>query len=163
MATFDELTDLILEKDDPTIASLPRDDLDFLVEDGDLAIVQGINVIKDALIRRLRTPLGQYGVLIGGYDDEGQKVIIRHGVGYGSDAGRMISEPLTNTWIRSFVELITATLGEEDRIRLVDVDVDIYDPARGMVRFTIKYEIADSGDVENLTLETAPGILIVGG
>lgn len=161
---IDDLADIRIEQEDPTIAALPREDLDLMVEDGDLAVLTGADVVQAALIRRLRTPLGSYGILIGSLDDQGYWAITRMGTSYGSDMGRMISEPLTNAWIRSFISLITATLSSDTRIRLANIDVDIFDPSRGMVRFIIEYEIVDDGAAGTLTLETSPGTFsVVGG
>lgn len=164
MATVDELeqaladlADLVIEPDSDTISVVPREDLDLLIEDGDLAVASGPRVIAAALVRRLRTPLGFYALLIGTFDEDGNKIILRSGATYGSNAGRMLSEPLTNDWIRGFVQLLTEALSEESRIRLVDIDVDIFDPSRGQVSFLVNYEIVGTGTVDSLTLETEPG------
>ena len=76
MADLSSLFDLALEVEDPTIATLPREDLDLATADGDLALLTGAEVIKAAVIRRLRTPLGMYAILIAGYDASGNLVNI---------------------------------------------------------------------------------------
>lgn len=155
------LGDLTMETELAVISSLPREDLDLEVVNGDLAVSVGAAAARNALIRRLRTPLGTYTALYSSYqsseDPDSPLVIIQDGATYGSVLGRLVSEPLTNDWIRSFVNTLADAVSLDKNIILENIELGFFDPTTGRIEFVIKYYVKGMDDPQSLTVGSGNG------
>lgn len=151
---LDPFSDLLLQKDTRIIASVPIEDIDFDVQDGDLAIVSDGDNIKESLIRRLRTPLGAYQLMVFSYNEDGILTNLFYDSSYGSTLHTFISEPLTRNWIKTFTDTVTSVVSEDTRVSILDVNLDIVDLSKGMVRLSISYEINSTNLQEVITINS---------
>jgi hypothetical protein len=149
----DEAIDLTLEKQNSISSLLPNEDLDLMVKDGDLDLAVGVTCIKESIMRRLLTPLGFNGILVGGFDSSGNKVVNRINYDYGSKLGQQLSEPITADWIRAFIAILTDTIKEEPLVSLSDIQVDSIDPSTGTVNFIVNYDIPANGSIDTLSIQ----------
>jgi phage baseplate assembly protein W len=157
------LSDLVMEEDRINIiGAVPREDLDLEVENGDLKLITGIDNLKRSLVRRLKTALGSYGMLAGGLSSSGAKTVTLIGETYGTRLGDLMSEPITNDWIRHVLDTLQSALVQEERIRVVNVGLTIADLVLGRVRFDIDYRIIGAETEDNLGIETSSEGFVVG-
>jgi len=138
---LDPFSDLLLQKDNRIIASIPVDEIDFDIKDGDLALASNEINVKESLIRRLRTPLGAYQALVVTYTEAGSKNWVYYDSTYGSMLHTFISEPLTNHWVKNFTDTVVRVISEDTRISVTDINLDIVDISRGKINLSITYEI----------------------
>jgi hypothetical protein len=153
--------DLTMETELAIISGVPREDLDLEVENGDLKVSVGPVAVRNALVRRLRTPLGAYTALYSSYKDSqdpnSPKIIVSTGSEYGSVLGKLVSEPLTNDWIRSFVNTLADAVNLDKNVTLENIELGFFDPTTGRIEFVIRYYIKGLDEAQSLAVGSANG------
>lgn len=157
----DEITvgfDLSLSQNVGAISAAGSDDADLLVgSGGDLVLVGDIDNLHRSLVRRLATPLGALGLIVGTLDGRGDRSIKYLAQDYGTTLARLLSEPLDAGWIRSAISTIHQTLEGEIRIRVLDVGLGKLDPANGFVNFTVNYRLLSTEEERTLNVDVVRG------
>ncbi len=105
---------------------------DICTAGNDLASVEDVDVVRQALILRLNTPKGD----LWAHPD------------YGCDIWDLISEPLSDDWVKQAVNAITECINADARTQAVSVTYDIAYVER-TATFKIVYQIVD-GRQDNL-------------
>lgn len=100
---------------------------------GDLALANGANNVKGAIIRRLDTPLGG---------------LFSH-PSYGNPVWDLLSDVMDRSWSGRAEAAIRTCLAQEPRITVRDVQVTVYPEDRQAV-FSIDYQVLDVPRADNL-------------
>lgn len=108
----------------PDLASTPA---------GDVALVDGRENVRRAILRRLNTPLGG---------------LFAHPQ-YGNPVHDILSETMDDAWAGKAVAGIRQCLDQEPRIRVEAVKVDMY-PEQRLAVFEISYRVLDEPGAENI-------------
>lgn len=119
---------------------LAGDKSDLVVSDrGDLATVDDLDNVRQALIRRLNTTKGD----LWAHPD------------YGNDVWALVSEPIDDNFKAQALANIKDCIAQEPRVKLLEVTA-AETPVSRMVDFTIRYQILSDTRVDNLiwTIDT---------
>lgn len=100
---------------------------------GDISLVDDKQNVRGAIMRRLNTPLG--GLF---FHPE-----------YGNPVHNLLSEPVDASWPGKAVAGIYQCLGQEPRITVESVGIDVY-PEQRLAVFNIIYRIVETPGTENL-------------
>ena len=109
-------------------------DDEFVVSDtGDLAGVDDIENVRQALILRLNTPQGD---------------LWAHPE-YGNGAYDILSESMSDDFLARALDAIRECVNQEPRVRLIDITQEVYHEDR-MIIYTLQYEILNDTRTDNL-------------
>ncbi|TEB09296.1 GPW/gp25 family protein [Pelotomaculum propionicicum] len=100
---------------------------------GDAALVHDTTNVRGAILRRLETPLGG---------------LFAHPQ-YGNPVHDILSDVMADAWSGKAVVGIRQCLDQEPRVKVEDVNVEMY-PEQRLAVFNITYRVLDEPGVENL-------------
>ncbi|WP_285718844.1 GPW/gp25 family protein [Pelosinus sp. IPA-1] len=104
----------------------------------DLAVIDDLEVVRQALVKRLNTRKGE---------------LWAHPE-YGCDIWDILSELMTDTWYKQAVSTIRDCINDDPRSQVISVTYDSV-PQDRQVTFTILYSVID-GRKDNLVWDYAP-------
>jgi len=158
-------TDLVVETDKYAfVPDYSVDSTDLIVSNGDLATISGEDLIKKSIIRKLKTHLGSYEILLKTYVSNNVEtnsetisdiIAVKNGSNYGSKIGIILSEPINLRTIQLLKSKISESVNSDERISLKDVQVELKQDA-GTILVTVTYELVSSGQTSTATAEISP-------
>ncbi|NLI12805.1 MAG: GPW/gp25 family protein [Peptococcaceae bacterium] len=105
---------------------------------GDVALIEGKNNVRGAILRRLNTPLG---------------CLFAH-PWYGNPVHDILSENMNDAWAGRAIAGIRQCLDQEPRIKVESVQVTMY-PEDRLAVFNITYRVLDEPGEENIVWQVS--------
>jgi hypothetical protein len=161
----DEYVDLLVEGSKLSfIPDTVFDDNDLVIQDGDLVTILGDEAIKKSIIRRITTNTGAYEVVVKTYEynnvETGSEIIsdiitLKVGTTYGSDIGKMLSEPLSFSNIQKIKSKLLENINLDPRINVTDIEVQLNQETGSLIA-KVNYELVGSGQTSSTTVAVSP-------